>query len=737
MKDRRRTVETVRTARRGGPSPNQRPGPGNLVASAKTLALVGESGVGTLKEDGRVPAALRLLQAERSDEIYPILLEEIVRMGFPRALILSANFENGEIFPSAAIRYPEKQLERFHTSLFAADNPLVSVMHNLKPALISRSDFSPRPLYCHPMIYRNANVCWEAERERKVDCLATDNFRAKRRLDLDSQVCRTCEMRAYSAIVVVDVSKKKIPPKTMRELGALIELSNRYLVRLYKIEHYYNRMSDMEITISQMNSVMMSMADPVILTDSHHQVIMQNQAAARFFKLPEVTTEGLVRAVELNNMLFSAALSSMAMAPGETHRDLTLVDASEGEELLFEAVSVPSYSREGIPAGMVTVMRDVTDLRRADQELQANYEKLRIAEDSVRQDRDRLNLIIENVGDPIVVADSDAKTVLLDPSAQTLLGALAEGSADAAQVKNQAVLDAYISGFTFSFANTEGQALKLIDPTTRQEVDYDARSGKIYDERGQVAYTVTVLRDFSAIRKLEQLKVERRMLEIEKFAAAGRLAATIAHEVNNPMEAIKNAIYLLAGRVNPEAEPVYDILKSETERVARIVRQMLGLYRNQESVKPINVNTLIEDTLLLLARQLQRADIEVVHDFGNLPPAVVAGDQLRQVFSNLVINAKDSMQGGGKLWIRTRQLAAGNDVHGWIRILIADTGTGIPKDLLATIFEPFVTTKGEKGTGLGLWIVKGIIGNHGGKLSVRSRQGKGTVFKIELPVVRL
>jgi signal transduction histidine kinase len=102
-----------------------------------------------------------------------------------------------------------------------------------------------------------------------------------------------------------------------------------------------------------------------------------------------------------------------------------------------------------------------------------------------------------------------------------------------------------------------------------------------------------------------------------------------------------------------------------------------------------------------------------------------------------VINAKDSMQGGGKLWIRTRQVATRNEVHGWIRVLIADTGSGIPKELIDSIFEPFVTTKGEKGTGLGLWIVKGIIGNHGGRLSVRSRVGMGTVFKIELPVVRL
>src|SRR3954454_2691516 len=109
------------------------------------------------------------------------------------------------------------------------------------------------------------------------------------------------------------------------------------------------------------------------------------------------------------------------------------------------------------------------------------------------------------------------------------------------------------------------------------------------------------------------------MLESEKFASAGRLAATIAHEVNNPMEAIKNAIYLLAGKVKPEAEPVYGILKSETERVARIVRQMLGLYRNQESVKPVNVNMLVEDTLLLLARQLQRSNIEVIQEYAELP----------------------------------------------------------------------------------------------------------------------
>ncbi len=144
-----------------------------------------------------------------------------------------------------------------------------------------------------------------------------------------------------------------------------------------------------------------------------------------------------------------------------------------------------------------------------------------------------------------------------------------------------------------------------------QEVEYDARSGKIYDERGLVAYTVTVLRDLTAVRRLEQLKMERRMLEMEKFAAAGRLAGTIAHEVNNPMEAIKNCIFLLTDQIKPEAGPVYEILKAETERVARIVRQMLGLYRNTEQVGNFDVNSVVEDTLLLFARQLDRAGVRV------------------------------------------------------------------------------------------------------------------------------
>jgi signal transduction histidine kinase len=238
----------------------------------------------------------------------------------------------------------------------------------------------------------------------------------------------------------------------------------------------------------------------------------------------------------------------------------------------------------------------------------------------------------------------------------------------------------------------------------------------------------------AAVRKAEQLEAERRIAELERFAAMGKLVATIAHEINNPLDAIKNALYLLAPSVPEEAMPLYNILKTETERVARIVRQMLDPGA-LEPFKPASVNNIMKDTLASLDWQLQRAGVEVRTEFAPLPDAVVAADQIGQTLTNLVVNAKDAMPHGGRLRIRTRHLPHGGP-HGVVRILIADTGTGISPDIKHTMFGPFVTTKGENGTGLGLWIVHGTIQKHCGKLWVRSTVGRGTVFKIDLPVAQ-
>ncbi len=681
----------------------------------------------------RTIAALRLMEAERSEEILPILLDEIAALGYPRALAANVDMEALELVPTVSVNCSKTFQQRFRASLYALENPFVQIVQSMQPQVVNGSRKSGPPIFCYPMMFRSRSACWEADRSGQLGCLAVLNNTGERKLQLQEQACTVCDMRGFAALVAIELPRS-YTRSHVSTLSGLIEMANRNLSRLFKTEHYFNRMSDMEVTITQMQTVMESMADPVILTDTQHRVIMQNKAAERFFKLPDNVSEGRVRAVELNNMLFSAALSSMVVSGNDSSRDLTLVDSFEGEEVLFEAVSAPSFTRDGRRTGMVTVMRDVTDLRRADQELRLNYERLRAAEEVVRQDRDRLNLIIENVGDPIVVCDKDAKVVLLDPLAQELFGSDKDAKRTPVRLRNQAKLDAYITSFTYSFSDRESAPLRLIHPTSKAEIEFDAHSGKIYDERAQVAYTVTVLRDLTAVRRVEQLKMERRMLEMEKFAAAGRLAGTIAHEVNNPLEAIKNCIFLLQNQVGTEAQPVYSILKAETERVARIVRQMLGLYRNTESLGHVDVNSVIEDTLMLFSRQLDRAGIRVDKTLGELPHSMGSADQLRQVLSNLVVNAKDSMSVNGTLYIRSRMHT--NGLSEWIQITVADTGTGIPREMLKSMFEPFVTTKGERGTGLGLWIVKGIIENHGGKLRVRSKVGQGTVFKIQLPVVR-
>jgi len=677
------------------------------------------------------PVALRFIEAESPQDVFRVLLDAIVFLGFPGAALLEADLETKEVKASASVNCDSRFLERLRTSLESRYDPFVSALLNLKPALISDGTIRNTKFYACPVIYRSQAPCREAEQERRGDCLAALNAEPEQKLRTQQQMCAACGIRSYLGLVVGQVGRN-LTRASLREFQELTERANTQASRLFKMAHYYSRIREMEETMARMATVMESMADPVILTDNQHIVTMQNRAAERFLRAPEGVSRSGRRAVEQNGQAFSDALSSMATSPRGHLRDLTLSDVIDGKKLLFEAISAPTYANQ-TRTGTVTVMRDVTELRRADQELRANLEKLRSTEEIVRQDRDWLNAVIENVGDPIVVGDRGASIVLLDPLAKNLLGPPG-ALRDPRLVSNETKIKAYLSSFTCSLLDHQNKTLLLHNPDSGAEVEYAARSGKIYDARGRVAYTVTVLRDFSAWKKLEQLQMERRMLEMEKFAATGRLAGTIAHEINNPMEAIKNAIYLLKSRVEPEAQPIYEALKSETDRVTRIVRQMLGLYRNAGQLGTFDLNGIVEDTLALFARPLDRTGALVKKRLGELPGMKGSADQFRQLLSNLVVNAQDSMPNGGRLTIRTRYTKSTRGLYGEVSIVVADTGSGIPKEIRNRMFDPFVSSKGERGTGLGLWIVQGIVESHGGRIQVRSSDGRGTVFKLIFPV---
>jgi PAS domain S-box-containing protein len=485
--------------------------------------------------------------------------------------------------------------------------------------------------------------------------------------------------------------------------------------------------------------------DPVVLSDEGQRIILANPAAERLLRAHPADSPGKRYAVELNNALLLPALAGFAANPGwDAGRELTLVDPVEGEELLFELICRPVTNLRTGERGLVAVLKNVTDLRRAAEEVQHSLSELARAGEEARRERDRLNLILENVADPIVVTDPAGQIILMNQPAERLFQPLrdtASAGANTAYLANDAKLSAFLSQLGLEAATVRRGEVQLQDPDTEDVLTMSATATEVRDALGQVTAVVTVLHDLTKVRELERRTVEHQLAESEKLAAVGRLAAAVAHEINNPLEAIKNALYLLVTRT-PEDDPnraFLEIASRETERVAAIIRQMLGFYRQAPRHQPVDVNHLLREVAALLERQLRRHRVTLALQLSpHLPPVMGSGDQLKQVFLNLFLNAQEAMPTGGALTVTThlardgeRELLLPGE---WIVVQVQDTGVGIPEEHQRHIFEPFFSTKREqKGTGLGLWVSKGIIQQHGGQMRVRSRPGRGTTFIIALP----
>lgn len=260
-----------------------------------------------------------------------------------------------------------------------------------------------------------------------------------------------------------------------------------------------------------------------------------------------------------------------------------------------------------------------------------------------------------------------------------------------------------------------------------------------YNEAGQPVRFDGITQEITALKEAEESRdsAKEALIRSEKLALMGRLAATVSHEINNPLESIANLLYLIEQSLT-ETQAMRYVKKAqeELERVSHIATQTLRFNRRANARSWERVSQILDSALALYEGRLRQNGISLLRDYTEADRLFCLSSELRQVFANLIANATDAMQRDGKLMVRTRQQRHARTGEAGMRISIADTGHGMDRDTLRRLFQPFVSTKADRGTGLGLWVSREILDKHRAIIRVRSRQtpgANGTVFSIWIP----
>src|SRR5215472_16105699 len=339
-------------------------------------------------------------------------------------------------------------------------------------------------------------------------------------------------------------------------------------------------------------------------------------------------------------------------------------------------------------------------------------------EKELRRAQDQYRMIIETTNDGIWIIDADFRTTFVNRRVAEMLGYAPEEM---------------LGRPPFDFLFPSDVAQKRLDLERRRhgsgrEVHYSRYRRKdgsemwailstapLISENGQRTGAFAMLSDVTLLRKTEEaLRCN------EKLITAGRLAATISHEVNNPLEAVVNLLYLLKSEpMTPQAHDYLEMTEKEIQRVSAITRRTLGFCHDNSARTEFSLADLLEDTLSFYEHRLVAHSIRVVRDFNDRGMVKASRSELQQVFAILVSNALDAMKDHGVLTVRVSGVT--ERASSAVRVSVEDTGHGIAADCLNRIFEPFFTTKPSTGTGLGLWVAMEIIHKHGGAISVSTK----------------
>ena len=352
--------------------------------------------------------------------------------------------------------------------------------------------------------------------------------------------------------------------------------------------------------------------------------------------------------------------------------------------------------------------------------------------------------VLAGLPDAVIAVDSTLRVVFWNAAAEVLTGRSARRSQGRPLKEVFAPGTSVVSRLAETLATGESrsEADGSLDTAEGRPTPVSLTTAPLFARDGSVEGAVAVLRDGSRVRQLED-EVHRG----ETLAAAGRMAVGVAHEIRNPLGAIRGAVQLLARELTADAplREYTDVLLKEVDRVNRIIELLLDLGRPVQLHRvPLNLHQLLERVALLHEEAARTRQVTLVRRYDpSLPPILGDEDRLVQVFHNLVGNALEAMARGGRLTLTTRvslnplygKMDVGAGQRTMVEAQVADEGPGIPAATLGRIFDPFFTTK-ERGLGLGLALCHRIVEEHRGAIHVDSTEGRGTVVTCFLPVAK-
>jgi PAS domain S-box-containing protein len=346
---------------------------------------------------------------------------------------------------------------------------------------------------------------------------------------------------------------------------------------------------------------------------------------------------------------------------------------------------------------------------------------------------------LTSLGDAVIATDEHGHVTFLNPLAEQLTG---RTLVDAKGRPIQEVFPIFNESTHHVVENPVkkvlelGRIVGLANHTVLQSTDgtfipIEDSAAPIRDAQHNLIGVVLVFRDATIDRKSQEV-----LRKTEKLAAAARLAATVAHEINNPLEAIGNLIYITKGMPDLPVEAAEHLALAEHEvaRISHITRQTLGFYRESNVPGQVEMHALVDSVLKIYSNKFKTKNITIYREFGDCPHIQGLDGELKQAVANLISNAADAVSQNGTIRVKLECLESPNGQL--VQVTIEDDGPGIGAEHRDRIFEPFFTTKKDVGTGLGLWVTKEIIDRHGGTIHVDSRANKsssGTVFNVQLP----